>query len=348
MNPIKSISEERHLVVGAGAIGAGVARLLLDQGCRVAIVTRSGTGPAEAERVAADAADAEAMARLAQAATVIYNCANPPYHRWPTDWPPIASSLLGAAERSAAVLVTLSNLYAYGPAPASLGVHGYDPSHPMTETTPLAATGTKGRIRAQMFRDALEAHEAGRVRAVEIRASDYIGPGANAVMGDRVLPKVLQGRSVTLLGRADRLHTWTFTADVARLAVIAGRDPMAWGHAWHVPSNPARTQREVVDDLARLAGVAPPSTRTLPGSLLHALGLISPLMRELSETQYQFREHFVMDSSAAERAFGLRATPWEEVLLTTLRAFGWENRPHPGAKPIVPAPALATGERPPR
>jgi len=172
MNPIMSTSKQRHLVVGAGAIGVGVARLLLDQGCEVVIVTRSGTGPAEAERVAADASDGAAMARLAQGVTAIYNCANPAYHRWATDWPPIASSLLGAAERSAAVPATVSNLYAYGPAADSLGVRGYDPSHPMTETTPLAATGTKGRIRAQMFRDALEAHEAGRVRAVEIRASD--------------------------------------------------------------------------------------------------------------------------------------------------------------------------------
>jgi nucleoside-diphosphate-sugar epimerase len=348
MNPIKGASKERHLVVGAGAIGATVARLLLDQGCQVVIVTRSGTGPAEAERVAADAGDGEALARLAEGATVIYNCANPSYHRWPTDWPPIASSLLGAAERSMAVLVTLSNLYAYGPALASLGVRGYDSSHPMTETTPLAATGTKGRVRAQMFHDALEAHEAGRVRAVEIRASDYIGPGANAVMGDRVVPRLLQGKSITLLGRADRLHTWTFTRDVARLAVIAGRDPRAWGHAWHVPSNPARTQREVVDDLARLAGVAPPPTRTLPGVLLRALGLISPLMRELGETQYQFREHFVMDSSAAERAFKLRATPWEEVLLTTLRSFGCPNLPQREVQPSVPTPTLATGERSPR
>ena len=62
------------------------------------------------------------MARLAEGAAVIYNCVNPPYHRWPADWPPIAASVLGAAERSGAVLVTLSNLYGYGPAARSLGV----------------------------------------------------------------------------------------------------------------------------------------------------------------------------------------------------------------------------------
>jgi len=35
-----------------------------------------------------------------------------PYHRWPTDWPPIANALLAAAEISGSKLVTLNNLYA--------------------------------------------------------------------------------------------------------------------------------------------------------------------------------------------------------------------------------------------
>src|SRR5258708_6695712 len=181
----------RHVVVGAGPIGSGVARLLAERGHQVAVVTRSGSGPAAdgIDRVAADAADATAMATLAADAAAIYNCANPPYHKWPAMWPPIASSLLGAAERSGAALVTISNLYGYGPARGSLGVAGYDVLHPMTEATPLAATGKKGMVRARMWRDALAAHDAGRIKAVEIRASDYVGPGANAVLGDRVPPR---------------------------------------------------------------------------------------------------------------------------------------------------------------
>ena len=110
---------ESSLVVGAGVIGSRVAGMLAERGDRVSVVSRHGSGPAElpgVTRVAADAADAGTMARLAEGASVIYNCVNPPYHRWPADWPPIAASVLAAAERSGAVLVTLSNLYGYGPA----------------------------------------------------------------------------------------------------------------------------------------------------------------------------------------------------------------------------------------
>ena len=47
------------------------------------------------------------------------------------------------------------------------------------------------------------------------------------------------------------------------------------------------------------------------------MGLVSPLMRELRETEYQFRDAFVMDSSVAEATFGLKPTPWEDILATS-------------------------------
>jgi hypothetical protein len=83
------------LVLGAGVIGSRVARMLAEGGRRVSVVSRRGSGPAGGTRpsgviyLAADAADAEAMARLAEGTAVIYNCVNPAYHRWPADWPPI-------------------------------------------------------------------------------------------------------------------------------------------------------------------------------------------------------------------------------------------------------------------
>jgi nucleoside-diphosphate-sugar epimerase len=318
----------KHLVVGAGVIGGRVARLLAERGERVVVISRSGSGPAGVACVAADAADADAMARLADGAGVIYNCVNPPYHRWPADWPPIAASVLGAAERGGAVLVTLSNLYGYGPAS---GRAGYDEAHPMTEATPLAATGRKGRVRAQVWQDALAAHRAGRVRAAEVRGSDFVGPGAMSALGERVVRRIRQGRSVSVLGRADRPHTWTFTEDVAKMLVVAGSDPRAWGRAWHVPSNEPRSQRQVISDFAFAAGAGPVRVSTIPSAVVYGMGLAWPLMRELRETEYQFRDDFVMDSSAARATFGLEPTPWDEIVAATVGAPG-DRRPIPATQ----------------
>jgi nucleoside-diphosphate-sugar epimerase len=174
-----------------------------------------------------------------------------------------------------------------------------------------------------MFADALEAHRSGRVRMTEVRSSDYVGPGAESHLGERVVPRVLAGKRASVIGSADQPHTWTYTEDVARLLVTVARDERAWGRAWHVPSNTPRTQREAIADLARVAGMPPVKVGTLPNALLRALGLVNPTMRELQETLYQFERPFVMSSVDAETTFGLRPTPWDDVLAETLRSYGW-------------------------
>ena len=186
-----------HLVVGAGPIGTRTALQLADAGEQVRIVTRSGGGPDHpaVEKVAADASDAPRMRALADGAVAVYNCANPTYTRWDTDWPPIAAALLDAAGSSGAVLATVGNLYGYG------RVTG-----PITDTTPLAPSDHKGEVRVRMWRDALAAHEAGRVRVVEVRASDYADAGANSHLA-RNAPAVVGGRTAWVLGGADAPHT---------------------------------------------------------------------------------------------------------------------------------------------
>jgi nucleoside-diphosphate-sugar epimerase len=302
----------KQVVVGAGPIGTATALLLIEKGEEVVIVTRSGSGPTHPAitRSAADASSSAKMVELASGAVAIYNCANPAYHRWPTDWPPIAAALLIAAERSGAVLATVSNLYGYGPV-----------SGPMTEDLPLIATGPKGRARARMWRDALAAHNAGSVRATEVRGSDYVAPGPSSHLGDRVVPRLLAGKSVAVLKSADTPHTWTTVKDVARLLVEVASDQRGLGRAWHVPSNPPRTQREAVGDLCRVAGVDSVRVSEHPALLMRALGLVNPLIRELTEVSYQFENPFVLDSTAAQRTFGLTPTPWDDVLASVVESY---------------------------
>jgi len=301
-----------HLVVGAGAIGSAVARRLAAAGQSVRVVSRSGSGPEHplVEKVAADAADSARLRQLAAGSAVVYNCVNPAYHRWATDWPPVATALLGAAESAGAVLVTCSNLYGYG-----------EVDRPMTEDMPLAATGTKGRVRVQMWQDALAAHQAGRVRVTEARGADYVGPDAESQLGERVIPKLLAGRNVQVLGDPDTRHTWTYTEDMAATLVAIGADERAWGRAWHVPSALECTQREAIARLAETAGIPMVKVSTVPTFLLRALGLVNPAIRELPEVAYQLEAPFVMDSSAAQRELGLVPTPADDVLRAILDGY---------------------------
>ena len=104
-----------HVIVGKGPVGTTTAAELVAKGHEVRVLSRSGGASTDAvEHRQVDATDADALADAARGAAALYNAVNPAYHRWPTDWPPVAAALLTAAERTGAVLVTMSNLYGYG------------------------------------------------------------------------------------------------------------------------------------------------------------------------------------------------------------------------------------------
>ena len=292
-----------HVIVGAGAVGSATALLLAGRGEQVRVIRRRGTGPQHAaiERVAADATDAERLTALATGAAALYNCANPLYHQWFTDWPPLASALLTAAERSGAVLATMSNLYGYGP------VDG-----PITQKTPLAATHPKLRLRAEMWRDALAAHEAGRIRATEVRASDYIE--ANGVLSTVLGKPLLAGRRAYAPAPLDVPHSWTSITDCAKALVTVAADEQALGQAWLVPTNPALTVRQLATRFAEVNGAPRAKVTAIPYPVLWTTGLFSPLVKELRATRYQFTRPFVVDSSATTQTFGLEPVPMDEAL----------------------------------
>ena len=306
-----------HVIVGKGPVGATTADLLAAQGHRVRVLSRSGgtsTDAVEHRRV--DATDADALAAAADGAAALYNAVNPAYHRWATDWPPVATALLTAAERTGAVLVTMSNLYVYGA-----------PTGPMGPGSPLAATDRKGRVRIGMWREALAAHEAGRVRMTEARAADFVGPQVPAEHSHlvRQLPALRRGRRAWVVGDPDVLRSWAYLPDVAATLATLGTDERALGRAWHVPSAPPRSQRQALADLAAaLSSPAHPArpvrVSRIPWSVLRGIGLVSPVMREIVDVRHQFDREYVIDASATTATFGLAPTPWDEVVAATAAA----------------------------
>jgi nucleoside-diphosphate-sugar epimerase len=293
----------RHVIVGAGAVGSATATLLAERGEEVRVVTRRGTGPEHPaiERVAADATDAARLTELTSGAVALYNCASPLYHRWHTDWPPLASALLTAAERSGAVLAATSNLYGYGP--------GHER---ITPDTPLAATHPKLRLRADMWRDALALHRAGRIRATEVRGSDYLE--ANSIFSAVLGKPVLAGKRAYVPAPLDVPHSWTSTVDVARTLVTVAADERGWGEAWLVPTNAPLTIRQLGQRYARVHGAPEPKLSEVPYAVLWATGVFSTTLRELRTTRYQFIRPFVVDSSRTERTFGLAPSDLDAAL----------------------------------
>lgn len=299
-----------HVVFGTGQVGSALAARLVTTGRAVRAVSqhRPASLVDDVEWLRADVADAEVATDAAKGASVIYQCLNAPYTKWPALFPRLQAGVLVAAERTDALLVSLENVYGYGP------THGV----PMTEEHPLAATTVKGRTRATMTRDLMDASDAGRVRISIGRASDFFGAGVTeSTLGDRVFAKALAGQRVDFLGDPSLLHTYSYVPDIASGLATLGTDERAVGQVWHLPGPETVTTRTVLDLIGDEVGHEI-TVRSMPELLLRALGLVNPMMKGLAEMSYQFDEPFVLDTSKYEATFGAAGTPLATALADTI------------------------------
>jgi nucleoside-diphosphate-sugar epimerase len=302
---------EIHVIFGTGPLGRAVAASLAGRGHRVRVVNRSGRAadlPPEVEVSAGDASQAEQVHSLTRGASVAYQCANPPYTRWPELFPPLQDGVIEGVAASGARLVIAENLYMYGDTDGRV----------ITEDTPLNPHGRKGRTRARMSEQAMAAHQAGKVRIAIGRGSDFFGPHVSASMvGAGVFQRILDGKPARAIGNPDLLHSFTYIRDFGEALAILGEREQALGQAWHVPNAEAVTTRRFVGMVAEATGRAPKIQVAGP-VLLRLLGLVNREVRELWELRYEFEKPFVVDSSRFEQAFEMRPTPLAEAIRETV------------------------------
>jgi nucleoside-diphosphate-sugar epimerase len=167
-----------------------------------------------------------------------------------------------------------------------------------------------------MAQEVLSAHAAGKVRVAVGRASDFFGPDDTALTGFAIQP-ALEGKAVNLLGRTDQPHTFTYVADFGRLLATLGTREEALGQIWFAPSNPPVTQAEFVKLIE--AELGRPVKSMVGGPLMmRFLGLFNKEIAETVEMMFLWTAPYVVDTSKAEKAFGLKPTPMKEAIRETL------------------------------
>jgi nucleoside-diphosphate-sugar epimerase len=246
-------------------------------------------------------------------ADVVFQCAQPEYHEWPEKFPPIIHGIVSGlarlnAEGNGPRLVMGDNLYMYGPTG----------DQPIREDLPYAATGRKGKTRANLATYALDTHRVGKVRVTIGRASDFYGPRVHgSAVGDLFFKPILAGRMANVMGNPDLPHTYTYIRDFARGLVTLSEHEAAFGRAWHVPSAKTISTRQ----FAELVGRETEQEARLraAGPLMMAVvGLFSPEVREMREMMYEFTELFVVDDSDFRQAFSNGTTPHDQAIRETV------------------------------
>jgi nucleoside-diphosphate-sugar epimerase len=303
-----------HLVFGTGAIGLALIDELTNQGLAVRAVNRRGRAelPTGVEMLAGDASDPAFTARAAAGATVIYQCLNPPYHRWPDLFPPLQNAVVHAARSAGARYVSFENTYMYGDTGGT----------PLTESTPLRTHTRKGRVRLAMAEQLQRLSDTGDLEVTTARASDYFGPRATdqSPLGSLVVRSAVAGKAARVVGDPDQPHSYTYTHDAGRtLAALGTRDDVA-GEVFHVPNAPATTTRRIVGMIAEDLG-RPVTLKVAPRAVLRLMGLFDRTIRELDEMRYEFTQPFVVDGAKARSRLGIEPTPLDEALAQTIRWF---------------------------
>jgi nucleoside-diphosphate-sugar epimerase len=187
---------------------------------------------------------------------------------------------------------------------------------PLREDAPLAPNSKKGQVRAAMAQAMLDAHAAGKVRAAIGRASDFFGPDDRNLTSYAILP-VVQGKAANLLGRADQPHSFTYVADFGRLLATLGTCDETLGQVWFAPTNPPLTQADFIGLIEAELG-SPVKTRVGGPLMMRLLGLFNKEMAETVEMMFEWTNSYVIDSSKATRAFGLKPTPMEQAIRETI------------------------------
>lgn len=304
-------TNDLHVVLGGtGGAGNAIVRALHDAGIPVRAVNRSGTAdlPEGVEMMAADVTSPEGIARAVSGAGVVYMAAQPPYHRWPEEFPPMLERVIDGVAAAGAKLVMVDNLYGYGPG-----------SGTMTEDTPERATDRKGAVRRRMTRMLLDAHRARRLRVAIARASDYFGPRAdNSGITALAIEPAARGKTLRWTGTLDAPHSVAYLPDAARAYVQLGTSDEADGEIWIVPHAAPVTGRRFLETVNATLP-QPLGTGVITKTLLRLAAPFHKISKETLGIVYQWAEPFVVDDAKFQRVFGpFGVTPLDDAVRTTV------------------------------
>ena len=300
-------------IFGYGAVGRETAKQLARRGDAVRIVQRSRPPVivSGCSFQAGDSTDRDATVQACAGVDAVICALGFPYDSavWRRVWPQAISNLIEGCAASGARLVFADNLYMYGPQ-----------VNPLTEEMPLTTAGLKPALRAEITRLWQAAHDAGRVRAVAVRASDFYGPDTpTSVVATFGVARFLAGKPALIPYDPDFPHDLSYVPDFARalVALIDAPDD-AYGQAWHVPNaRPTRTLREVLTLAANLIGV-PPRITVLPPFLAPVLGLFTKAIGETVEMRFQWNRPYIVDASKFAARFWNDPTSLEDGLRETI------------------------------
>lgn len=299
------------LIVGAhGRLGWALTQAFAQAGWHVVACARRPLPalPGNVRLLTTDMHDASALlAQLdGQRIDVLAHAINPLYTEWRQHALALHEQVLRLADALNASVLFPGNLYHYGkPIPPRLDADA-----------PVYANTEKGRIRLEMERTLTQAPQ-----SIVLRAGDFFGGSQPGTWLDQLIAKDLPRGVLRYPGRLDVAHAWAYLPDLAHTFVqLAERRATLPAHSAWLFAGHTLTGDALCQTLMWLAG-RPLQIKREPLWLWHGLGLVHPMLRELSRISYLWTQPHQLDDSALRALLGeLPNTPLAEALSASLPA----------------------------
>ncbi|MGH6771851.1 MAG: NAD-dependent epimerase/dehydratase family protein [Xanthobacteraceae bacterium] len=303
----------RILVLGAaGRLGHAAAEAFRDNGWSVSGLVRPGTGwraPQGIEVI--ETRDRTVAVTAARGADIVLHALNPPYTEWAKHALPLTYSAIEAAETSGATLIFPGNVYNFGAAMPPV----------LDESTSMNPTSRKGRLRVEIEQLLQEASDRG-MRTIVLRGGDFFGRGRGSWFDLVVVKEMNKGR-LTYPGPPDLVHAWCYLPDFVEclLRLAEKRDSFGQYESFGFPGH-AVTGRDFTTAVAK-AAQRPLQVKQVNWWMIHTLGRLTKMGRELSEIGYLWRVPHRIDGRKLEETIGKAPhTRLDAAITQSLRELG--------------------------
>lgn len=241
--------------------------------------------------------DAEETSQAVAGSEIVYLTVGLPMDTdmWAEQFPQMMRHTIDACKQHGAKLAFFDNTYMYP-----------QDSRTLSEQTPFAPVGRKGKIRQQMTEMLLAEmnDSASTLQAAICRAPEFYGPQeTKSITNGLVFARIHQGKEPHVLLRDDTLRTLIWTPDASRAMALIGNTPEAYGQTWHLPCDDNRLTYKQLLALAEDVYGKPLPYKILDRATMDERAKTSDSMRELQELLPRYEHDNLFDSSKFQAKF---------------------------------------------
>ncbi len=293
-----------------GHVGHAIAQAMQAAGWQVTGFGRSNKRPIPGVAFQkGDATSAQDIAAAIVGADVVVNALNLPYPDWYHGRAEAQlATVLEALGTSGKTLLFPGNIYNYAASDRRI-----------TPDLPQRAETPRGAIRVRMEQMLAGSAARGDIQAIILRAGDFFGPEASNDWFDLIMLREAGKGRLARIGAPGVKHSWAYLPDLARAF-----EKLAWHRAelgafetFHFAGHFV-TPEEMAAAIVAAAPV-PLKVSNFPRFVFTAVGLFSPMMREIGKMGYLWDNPMQLVDPRLEAILGPEfATPFDDAIATTI------------------------------